>query len=282
MAFTNHAMNMGEQREGTWTAIVLAGQRPGEDAFAASQGVAAKALIPVGGEPMLGRVARTLLACPAVARIVVLAQQLDLLTAGELGWLASHPRIALAEAGDGISRSILNIAGQQVAPWPILVVTADHVLLTPAMVAEFLAGSGTTDIAFAVVERRVVLAAYPDAKRTWIKFSDGAFSGANLFALRRPAAARALEIWAGVEKDRKRARRLLMYFGFGLALRALTRTISLAAAARRIADRAGLTLTAVQLSQAEAAIDVDKQEDFVLATEILARRPHAPEPGRAG
>jgi GTP:adenosylcobinamide-phosphate guanylyltransferase len=265
-------MNLGEQMQGAWTAIVLAGQRPGEDAFAASQGVAAKALIRVGGEPMLGRVVRTLLACPAVGRIVVLAQRPELLVVGDLAWLAPHPRIALAEAGDGISRSILDVAGLSVAPWPILVVTADHVLLTSAMVAEFLAGSGTTDAAFAVVERRVVEAAYPDAKRTWIRFSDGAFSGANLFALRRPAAAKALHVWGGVEKDRKRARRLLMYFGPGLALRALTRTISLAAAARRIGARAGLTVTAVQLSEAEAAIDVDKPDDLRLAIRIISER----------
>src|SRR3978361_2027873 len=52
-------------RMGEWTAILLAGERPGENGFAQSRGVAAKALIPVAGEAMLARVARALLAAPS-------------------------------------------------------------------------------------------------------------------------------------------------------------------------------------------------------------------------
>ena len=47
----------------SWTAIVLAGSRAGPDRLADHFAAAAKALIPVAGEPMLGRVVRTLLAC---------------------------------------------------------------------------------------------------------------------------------------------------------------------------------------------------------------------------
>src|SRR4051794_36826142 len=108
-----------------WTAIVLAGRRPGEDGFAAAHGVAAKALIPVGGEPMLGRVARTLLASPSVRRIVILAQEAAALLAGDLAWMANEPRIAVARAGDGISASVGRLAGTEAAPWPVLVTTAD-------------------------------------------------------------------------------------------------------------------------------------------------------------
>ncbi|HEX5867785.1 MAG TPA: hypothetical protein VFY72_08780, partial [Beijerinckiaceae bacterium] len=104
---------------GEWTAIVLAGRRPGEDGFAAAHGVAAKALIRAGGEPMLGRVARTLLASPSIGRIVILAQDARSLLTGELGWMAEEPRIAAAEAGDGISTSIGEIAGTDAAPWPV-------------------------------------------------------------------------------------------------------------------------------------------------------------------
>ena len=95
---------------GEWTAIVLAGRRPGENGFAASHGVAAKALIRAGGEPMLGRVARTLLDSPSIGRIVVLAQQGESLLTGELEWMAADPRIATAESGDGISASVGRLA----------------------------------------------------------------------------------------------------------------------------------------------------------------------------
>ena len=255
-----------------WTAIILAGQRPGENAFAASHNVTAKALIPVAGEPMLGRVAATLLRCPEIGRILVLAQEPDALLMGALGWMAEEPRIATARAGDGISTSIAAVVGTDAAPWPVLVVTADHALLTPAMVAEFIAEAGGNDAAVALVERRVVESAYPETRRTWLRFSDGDYSGANLFALGGPAAHKALALWARVEKDRKKAVRLLFYFGPLLALRAITRTISLDTAVAKVARRVDLSVKPVRLSVAEAAIDVDKPADLALVERILAAR----------
>lgn len=255
-----------------WTAIVLAGQRPGEDGFAAAQGVPAKALIPVRGEAMLGRVARTLLACPSVGSLLVLAQAPDALTAGDLDWLAKEPRIGFATAGEGISASIAAVTGGGAAPYPVLVTTADHPLLTTQMVETFLAGTAAADAAFAVVERKTVERSGLETKRTWIKFSDGHFTGANLFALRTPAARRTLDVWARAEKDRKKALKLLMFFGPMIFLRAFTRTISLDAATRKAGRGAGVDLRAVRLPFAEAAIDVDKQEDLDLAERILAGR----------
>jgi GTP:adenosylcobinamide-phosphate guanylyltransferase len=257
---------------GEWTAIILAGQRPGENAFAASHGVAAKALIPVGGEPMLGRVARTLLASPSVGRILVLAQQPERLLAGELGWLRDEPRVATGEAGEGISMSIAAVAGTPAAPWPVLVATADHALLSPEMVEAFIAGSHGVDASFAMVERAVVERVHPETKRTWIKFSDGHYSGANLFALVSETARTALEFWARAERDRKKALRILMFFGPAIFLRAFTRTISLDGAVAKAGKNAGLRLKAVRLPFPEAAIDVDKPADLELVERILAER----------
>ena len=254
---------------GGWTAIVLAGQRPGEDGFARANGVAAKALIPVAGEAMLGRVVRTLLGCPSIGQILILAQEPDLLLGGTLEWLRHTPGVRTARSGDGISRSIEAVAGHE-APFPILVTTADHALLTPAMVETFLAGTTDADASVALVERKIVEAVHPSTRRTWLRFRDGAYSGANLFALQTEASRKALAIWSSVERDRKKAVRLMFYFGPLLALRALTRTISLDAALQRIGRRAGLTVRAVRLPFAEAAIDVDKQADLELAERILA------------
>ena len=127
-------------------------------------------------------------------------------------------------------------------------------------------------LAVGLVERRTIEAVHPETRRTWLRFSDGDYSGANLFALRTPAAQRALDIWASVEQDRKKAARLMLHFGPWLALRALTRTISLDSALAKAARRAGLTVQAVRLPVAEAAIDVDKEADLELAERILKAR----------
>lgn len=255
-----------------WTALILAGQRPGIDALAAAFGETRKALVRVGGIPMLARVARTLLDSPAVARIVILAQDDGLATAPGCEWLATEPRIRFTRSGGGIATSVAGVAGTAAAPWPVLVTTADHPLLTRAMIAAFVAGSGEADVAVAVVERRVVLAAYPDNRRTWLKFRGGAWSGANLFALRGPVAGQALKLWAGVEQNRKSGWRLIGALAPLTLLGAVLRVVSLDTAVARLGRRLGLDARAVALPFAEAAIDVDKPADHVLAEAILAAR----------
>lgn len=257
---------------GQWTAIILAGRRPGEDGFAAAHGVAAKALIEVGGEPMLGRVVRTLLDCPEIGPIVILGQEADELMAGRLSWLADHPRVTGSRSGDGISTSLGAVVGTEAAPYPVLVTTADHALLRPEFVSAFLAGAEGADGAFAVVDRWTVEGAYPETKRTWIKFADGHYSGANLFAFRTARSRSVTDFWAGVEHQRKRPLKLLARFGPEFFLRTITRTISMREAAALAGRRIGLDLRAVPLPFAEAAIDVDKQSDLELVERILSGR----------
>ncbi|QXQ07260.1 NTP transferase domain-containing protein [Sphingosinicellaceae bacterium] len=256
-----------------WTALILAGQRPGIDALAAAFGETKKALIRVDGVPMLARVARTLLDSPDIARVVILAQDaVSLAEAPGCEWLAREPRIGFAASGGGIATSVLAIGGTPAAPWPVLVTTADHPLLTTAMIAAFIAGSADTDVAVGVVERRVVLAAYPANRRTWLRFRGGAWSGANLFALQGGRARPALEMWAGVERDRKSGWRLIGQLGPLLLAGAVLRLLTLDGAVARLGTRLGLRARAVALRFAEAAIDVDKPSDHQLAELILRAR----------
>lgn len=254
-----------------WTAIVLAGQRPGTDPLASAFGETFKALVHVAGKPMVARVVETLLGVPAIGQIVILAQQPGIMLAA----LPKDDRIVVAASGSGISSSIQTVAGTDTAPWPVFVTTADHPLLTREMVEHFFGLADETDVAVGMVERSVVLSAYPDNKRTWLKFRDGQWSGANLFALRTSKALAALDLWAGVEKDRKTAWKLFLHFGPWLALRALTRTIGLGDGLARAGKRLGLSAKLVPLPFAEAAIDVDKLTDHALVDAILKR-------GRAG
>ncbi|MDH2134278.1 HAD-IB family phosphatase [Sphingobium yanoikuyae] len=255
-----------------WTAVVLAGQRPGVDPLAEAFGQTHKALVQLGGQSMLDRVLRTLLASPSIERIAVLAQAPDALFVGDVAWAAKHARITPLASIGGIAQSIAHVAGGVASPWPVLVTTADHPLLTPDIVESFLAQADDTDIAVGAVERKTVLARFPASKRTWLKFADGAYSGANLFALRNARTDAALTLWAAAEQDRKQAFRLFLHFGPMLAARAITRTISFRAAISAAAYRLGVTARLVALDMPEAAIDVDKPSDHQLAETILRQR----------
>ncbi|MCH8930275.1 MAG: hypothetical protein IIA98_05085, partial [Proteobacteria bacterium] len=53
------------------TAIVLAGQRDGEDALALYAGASCKAFVEIDGKPMLSRVLATLSASPGIETILL-------------------------------------------------------------------------------------------------------------------------------------------------------------------------------------------------------------------
>lgn len=258
---------MTEAKTG-WTALILAGQRPGVDPLAAAFGETFKALVPVGGRPMVARVVETVLNMSSVSKVVILCQEPEIIRAV----LPDHPKLSYVESQSGISQSILSVAGTEAAPWPLFVTTADHPLLTPEMITHFLEASDDTDVAVGMVERATILAAYPDNKRTWIKLRGGAWSGANLFALSNEAARKALTLWVSAEKDRKQLFKLFWHFGPLIALRAITRTISLQDGIAALGRRLGLSARAVPLPFAEAAIDVDKLSDHEQVEKILATR----------
>ena len=250
-----------------WTAIVLAGSRPGADPLAERFGVPLKALVPVGGESMVGRVVGTLRQCARVARVVVLTQAPD-----RLAWLAEDPRVEVTASRPDIAGSLAAVLGGDSAPWPALVTTADHPLLTPEMVEHFLDSSAGSDATMGIVERGVMLARFPETKRTWIRFGPDAFTGANLFTFQTGRALRAIDLFGRAEADRKRRHRLIWHFGPALAFSAATRSVSVAGGMARLSRRLGIRATAVALPFPEAGIDVDRLEDHALAERILADR----------
>lgn len=253
-----------------WTALVLAGQRPGVDPVAAHFGLTAKALIPVAGEAMLSRVLRALAASPHITRIIVLAQNAPALLADPaLAWASNDARIKAHISGPTISGSVLAAINDPAIGLPVLVTTADNVMLTPATIAEFIAHAGTRDVSVAMVERSRLEAAVGPNRRTWLTFRDGAFTGANLFALTAPAAANALRFWERVEQDRKSVLRLASHFGPVLMLRLLARRLTLRDALAAAGAKLGTSAAPVLLCDGRMGVDVDKPEDHALAEKLL-------------
>jgi len=249
------------------TALLLAGRRPGVDPLAATRGGTLKALIPVAGTPMVARVAATLLASE-VGQVCVMTQDVDPIAAV----LPDDPRIAFLQSGSGIASSIAAALKSGAAPFPLFVTTADHALLRPETIAEFLRGARGADVAVGVVERAVVQSRFPQSKRTWLRFRGGDWTGANLFYFASPAALPVIETWASVEQDRKKGWKLIAKFGVGLLLRALTRTITLNDAVAKAGRRMGANVRMVGLSDPLAAVDVDKVSDLELAEAVLEGR----------
>jgi len=250
------------------TAVVLAGSRSGKDPFAESYGTDLKALIPVGGKPMVQRPVDALLASPNFEVIRVLAQQPDRIR--EV--LPDDPRILVEPSGETIAATLEKMCVDPNVRWPMLVTTADHALLTPAMIADFLAKSAGADVAIGVVGEDALIKRLPQTKRTWLRFRGGAYSGANLFLLGGPKIRSTLELWRSNEQNRKKAWRMLLTVGLFAGVGALLRLRTLQQTLDTVGRKLNLRIRAVELSDPLAAVDVDKPADHELVTAILEGR----------
>lgn len=252
----------------SWTALVLAGSRPGTDPFAAAHGTDLKALIPVGGVPMVTRPVNALLMSPGIRSVCVVSQQPGRIVDA----LPINSRLIIKMSGPTIASTLDTILSDPKTQFPLLVTTADHALLNPAMVADFCANAEGADLAIGLVERRPLMARLPQTKRTWLKFRGGAYSGANLFALGSPEAAKAVALWRSVEQDRKKGWRIIAALGPALLLGAVLRLRTLDQTLTSVGRRLGLSIRKVELSNPLAAVDVDKPADHELVTAILEGR----------
>ncbi len=251
-----------------WTAIVLAGSRPGRDEFAQSHGTDLKALIPVGGVPMVARPVAALLAAPDIGGVRVLAQQIERIAAV----LPRDERLGVEPSGATIAATISALLADPATRFPLLVTTADHALLDGAMIADFCGRAAGYDLAIGLVEKKALDARLPQTRRTWLKFRGGAYSGANLFGFGSRDAASAVALWRQVEQDRKKGWRMIAALGPALLLGSVLRVRTLDQSLASIGRRLGLSIAKVELANPLAAVDVDKPADHILVSAILAGR----------
>ena len=259
-----------------WNALVLAGSRGGDDPVATPLGYPAKFAVPVAGKPMLRRVLEALRAEPAIGRIIVACSQEHLALAREIRGELNG--VQVRGSAETPATTALAIIGDADEPW--LVTTGDHALLSSQTLQAFLFGasSGPPGVYCGLAERRVIEAAYPEVSRTYLRFSDGQFSGCNLFALTGPDAVRAVRYWLRLEAVRKQPWRMAQAFGVPLLLLYLARMLTLADVMQRVGRKMDCHAGAVRLAIADAAIDVDKPQDLELAERILQDRTAAAVP----
>lgn len=248
-----------------WTAIVLAGSRPGPDAFAAKYGTDLKALIPVCGIPMVARPVNALLLSPHIIAVRVLSQQPERIAEA----LPRNSRLAVAASGSTIALTLEAVLADPATKFPLLVTTADHALLSPSMISDFCRQAEGSDLAIGVAEKRALRARLPGTKRTWLSFRGGSYSGANLFAFGSPAASKAVALWRSVEQDRKKGWRMISALGPALLAGAVLKLRTLDQTLASVGKRLALDIRKVELADPLAAVDVDKPADHALVTAIL-------------
>ncbi|OCC23920.1 cobalamin biosynthesis protein CobY [Croceicoccus estronivorus] len=246
-------------------ALILAGSREGApDPVAVSEGVAHKALVEVEGVPLLARV-HAALSAAGVQRIAVVAD------APAVVALAQIIGAEIIEPGRGPSASVARGFARLSAP--MLVTTADHALLQPDWVRQFVGDSPPdADVAVLLARRDAVEQAVPDTHRTWLRFADGQWSGCNLFLLATPRAEAAIATWREVEANRKRPWRIAARLGPRVLWDYLRGRLTLSEAVAGLGERIGVRAAVVAAADGLAAVDVDKVADLELVREVAAGR----------
>lgn len=266
-------MSGAPERTPAFTALVMAGSRPTGDPLARAAGVAHKALAPVAGRPMLAHVLDALHAATAVRRVVICGLPPEL-ARGEPALRAIDAARPLemiaggATPGASVGVAIDTLA---LAP-PLLITTADHPLLTAAMVDEFCAASAAlagADVSFGLAPGERVAALFPGIRRTHYRFRDGAFCGCNLYGLLTPAGCTAPAAWMRVEQGRKRPWRMVGALGPRVLIRFLLGRLTLDEVTALIRRRIGLWARPVHLSDPAAGFDVDTVEQQRAAEDYL-------------
>ncbi|MBE3555752.1 MAG: nucleotidyltransferase family protein [Firmicutes bacterium] len=256
-------------RKMTVDALILAGTE--ETPLTQLAGVANKALLPIGGKPMIAYVREAIAALPEVQRIAVIGpQQLQqVLDAGQIP--------LFAEQGSVIDNFLYGCAQLGTAD-RVLAVTADIPMLTPQALQDFLhqCAAYEADIYYPIIPKEATEKAYPGVTRTYLKLKDGVFTGGNLFLLRPTTIAANAEAIRHFFELRKHPLRIASQLGWGLFVRVLLSQVWGIVSVRELEEHIGhlfhLQGKAIVSQYPEIGTDVDKSSDWKLVEEILAGR----------
>lgn len=265
-------MQDSDTQPGRASALILAAQREGRiDPLAAAHGITHKCMVPVAGMPLIEHVVHTLATCPDIGEVLISIENpavIDEIPAVR-PYLKSG-RVRIVRSRDNLADSVADAAKE--AQMPLLITTADNVLLTHAMIRELVAGAADADVALGLALREAVLAAHPEGQRRFYEFNDGAFSNCNLYWLGNADALKAIEVFRTGGQFVKYPGRILKALGLINLVCFIFGVGSAAGALRRISRRLGLTVKSVTMSDGAAAIDVDNVRSHGIAEGILLER----------
>jgi len=234
------------EQNAPFRSIILAGERPGGSALSLAFNIPASVLVPVAGKPCLQRVMDAIKESEQAQGGLIIGPTAEVLEQSEaLQKLLQDPNFQWLEPATGPASSAL-LGLEKLSHYPALLTAGDHALLTGEIVDDFCSqakGLATYDFVIGFVPYELVKAAWPESKRTVLKFSNG-------------------HPW-----------RIARRFGPMALLRYLFRRLTLDDALQALSEASGCRIGYVRLEHARAAVDVDSIEDQQLAEKILGGIP---------
>jgi len=268
---------MTDQPSG-FRSVILAGERPGGSPISYAFNVEASVMVPVAGKPSLARVMHAIEESQQVDGGIICGPSAEIVARSDtLQHVLQNPGFEWLKPANGPAASAVS-AVKELNHLPVLLTAGDHALLNGEIIDDFCsrvlsAGAADEqdyDMVIGFVPYELVKAAWPDSKRTVLRFSNGKFCGSNLFAIVNPNGLKALEFWRQAEADRKHPARIARRFGIVALILYVLGRLSLEKALRGLSEASGCRIGHVKVNFARAAVDVDSIEDQKLAESILS------------
>jgi GTP:adenosylcobinamide-phosphate guanylyltransferase len=263
-------------RRKVFTAVILAGERGPGDPLVEHASACCKAMVEIDGTPMILRVLGALKEAAFVDHCILSGPGHDkmapgspvsrLIEAGAVDWCEPQPTPSTSAY-----HAMQHVAGTT----PVLVTTADHPLLRAEIVDRFCEQSlaRAVDVTVGLTPYTLVKAAFPEMKKTVLRFRDGDYCGCNLFAFLTAEGRRVADYWRRVETQRKNPVGVIGILGWGAVIRYLLGRLTLPGALASLSRRVHLNLDAVILPYADAAVDIDSIADHDIVRKKISQRP---------
>ena len=235
------------------TAVVLGGG--GGDALSQAAGVAAKALVPFNGQPLVSYVLRALRGCPLVSSIIYVGDTAPVVAAEQV---LPPGRTFVESFSVGVQAALASAPERSV-----LVTTADLPWLQADALNDFLAAGAGAAVAYPVVAEGVAKSQFPEQHRTFVRLRDGRFTGGNMMLLSPQVMPVLLPFVGRAYQGRKNPLALARLFGGDFIVRLALGQLSLRAVERRAERILGLPVRAVVTEHASIGADVDKLEHLL-------------------
>ncbi|MCD6216264.1 nucleotidyltransferase family protein [bacterium] len=156
----------------------------------------------------------------------------------------------------------------------VLILTADIPLITADIIASTLLECHKTDAEcyYPIVSKTIIEKKFPGGKRTYIALREGQFSGGNIFLVSPKALLRNEDVFRRLIHDRKNVPKLVGFLGFSFLLRLLLGMLDIPLLEKKTSQILGVTVKAIVSPNAEIAVDVDKESDYLIVTRFLERK----------
>ena len=200
----------------TIPAIVLAAGGK-KDKLALAEGVADKAMLPVGGRPMIDWVLEALAAAQRVGEVTVVADEGSPLTE----YLAGRVNVAIPQGSSFLDSIEAGMAGYADQP-RVLVCTGDIPLATGDHIDEFLGRcelEPRAELCYSMIRADVCEQQLPGGRRTTVKLREGVFTGGNIVTMAPAFLVREKQRFAEVFALRKSPLKLCRLLGWGFVIR---------------------------------------------------------------